>query len=305
MSAMSTAQRNSDATHARDRLLRGVRLEQRFVEVHGTRTMLLECGQGPPLVLLHGGIECGGAYWAPVLARLARTHRLIVPDVPGLGESEPVAKLDDAAFASWLAALLGQTCDEPPSLIAHSLLGTMAARFAATEGRTLRQLVVYAAPGVGPYRMPWGLRFAAIMFALRPSERNAERFDRWAFADYDAVRERDPEWLAAFSSYCRERATTPHVKRTMRQLIGSCTRQIADAELQRIEAPASLLWPRHDRFVPLSLAEGTHARLGWPLHVVENAGHACHIEQPGAFVDGVLEALASPALSTVGQHASA
>ena len=32
-------------------------------------------GDGPPLVLLHGGIECGGAIWAPVVSRLAERHR--------------------------------------------------------------------------------------------------------------------------------------------------------------------------------------------------------------------------------------
>ena len=61
----------------------------------GISTAVLEGGDGPPLVLLHGGIECGGAYWAPVIARLAENHRLVVPDAPGLGESEPVARLDD------------------------------------------------------------------------------------------------------------------------------------------------------------------------------------------------------------------
>ena len=73
--------------------------------------MVLEGGDGPPLVLLHGGIECGGAYWAPVIAPLAERHRVIVPDLPGLGESEPVARLDAATFADWFAALLRETCE--------------------------------------------------------------------------------------------------------------------------------------------------------------------------------------------------
>jgi pimeloyl-ACP methyl ester carboxylesterase len=66
-------------------------------------------------------IECGGPIWAPVVARLAERHRGVVPDLPGLGESEPVDRLDPATFAAWFSALLRMTCDQPPALVAHSL----------------------------------------------------------------------------------------------------------------------------------------------------------------------------------------
>jgi 2-hydroxymuconate-semialdehyde hydrolase len=48
--------------------------------------------------------------------------------------------------------------------------------------------------------------------------------------------------------------------------------------------PAALLWGRQDRFVPLGLAEAARARLGWPLHVVDDAGHVPHVERPDAFL---------------------
>jgi pimeloyl-ACP methyl ester carboxylesterase len=279
---------------ARDRLRNGIPVAERRLNINGIDTLVLECGQGPPLILLHGGIECGGVYWAPVISQLAQSHRLIVPDVPGLGESEPVEQLDDAAFSAWFQALLPLTLREKPGLIAHSLLGSMAARFAAGHGELLERLVIYAAPGVGPYHMPLGLRLVAILFALRPSEGNMERFERWAFADFDRARHRNPEWLAAFSAYTRSRAVVPHVKRTMRQLIGNCTKPIADAELQRIEVPTTLMWGRQDRFVPLGLAEAASARLGWRLDVIEDAGHATHIEQPEAFVRALQTVLLIP-----------
>lgn len=284
-----TEERQTEGS-ARARLLSGLPLEEHRLDVNGAATTVLEGGHGPPLVLLHGGIECGGAYWAPVILGLADHHHLVVPDMPGLGESDPVTRLDDLAFDAWLAALLRLTCEEPPTLVAHSLSGTLAARFAARRGDLLRRIVIYGVPGVGPYRMPLGLRVVAIRFALRPTAGNAERFDRWAFVDLDRTRRRDPEWYDAFSSYSRARAVVPYVKRTMRQLIGSCTKQVPDSELQRIGVPATLVWGESDRFVPLGLAQQARARLGWPLHVIEDAGHAAHIEQPEAF-RSVLEGL--------------
>jgi len=274
---------------ARERMLRGLQASERRVELAGVSTALLEAGDGPPLVLLHGGIECGGAYWAPVIERLAESHRVVVPDVPGLGESEPVADLTTEVFSDWFRALLDATCEDRPLLIAHSLLGALATRFATQDAASIRALVIYAAPGIGPYRIPLRLMILAARFGLRPSEKNAERFDRFAFFDFDAAKRQNEDWLEAWSVYTRERAAVPHVKRTMRRLIKTCTKRIPDDELRRIEVRTTLIWGSHDRFVPLSLAEGASARLDWPLRVIDETGHVPHIERTEAFLDALME----------------
>ena len=291
MSGQRDLQQRRDFTNdeARKRLLAGIPLTERRLQLMGASTTWLEGGDGPPMVLLHGGIETGGVYWAPVISRLAESYRLVVPDVPGLGESEPVAQLDAAVFAEWLAALLRVACEEKPTLIAHSLDGSLAAHFATQHGDLLRGLVLYGAPGIGHYRMPLGLLVTAIRFELKPSERNNARFADWAFLDPAQTRRQDPQWYDAFMAYGLSRGRVPHVKRTMRQLIKAGTKKIADAELQRVAIPTALIWGRHDRMAPLRIAELASARLGWPLHVVEDTGHVPHIEQPEAFL-GALEA---------------
>src|ERR687898_401108 len=159
------------AVAARRRMLAGLSVTETRVSAGGSSTAVLEAGGGPPLVLLHGGIECGGAYWAPVISSLAERHRVVIPDVPGLGASEPLDDLGAEAFAGWLHDLLRVTGTERPTLVAHSLVGTLAARFAARDASALRRLVIYGCPGVGRYRMPVGLLITAIRFDLRPSER--------------------------------------------------------------------------------------------------------------------------------------
>jgi 2-hydroxymuconate-semialdehyde hydrolase len=217
---------------------------------------------------------------------------VVVPDVPGLGESAPVARLDVDTFGRWLAALVDQLGLEQPTVVAHSLIGSLTARFATQDSGLIDRLVIYAAPAVGAYRMPPRLRYAAIRFAIRPSARNAERFDRFALLDLDATRRRDPGWYAAFDSYTRARARETHVKETMRQLISTATKRIPDADLARLDVPTTLLWGRHDRMVPLAIAEAAARCHGWPLHTIEDAAHAPHIEQPEAFVDTLAGILA-------------
>ena len=72
----------------------------------------------------------GGIVWWRVIPRLVETNRVVIPDLPGLGESEPFQRQFDAvAVAEWLRELIRKTTDEPTTLVAHSLLGVYAARF--------------------------------------------------------------------------------------------------------------------------------------------------------------------------------
>jgi 2-hydroxymuconate-semialdehyde hydrolase len=200
--------------------------------------------------------------------------------------------MDAAVFSEWFQALLSEaTSSEKLSLLAHSMVGSLAARFAACNADQLQSLVLYGVPGIGPFRMPFGLMAAAIRFSLRHNEASFERFLPWPFLDPERTRERDPEWFQAFSAYMISQGSVPQVRRTMRQLIAAGKRRVRDDELRRIQAPTALLWGEQDRMTPIALAEGTSERLGWPLHVVHDAGHVPHIEQPAAFVEALEAAL--------------
>ncbi|HEX6115822.1 MAG TPA: alpha/beta fold hydrolase [Solirubrobacterales bacterium] len=278
---------------ARARLLAGTGAEERRLRIAGVSTAVLEAGAGPPLVLLHGGIECGGVYWAPVIARLAESHRVLAPDVPGLGASEPLGRLDVESFSSWLSELVREGCGEPAALVAHSMFGAFAARFAAAHGELLDRLVLYGAPGIGPYRIPVGLQLAAIRAELRPTMRNQERFLPWPFLDPERVRRSDPGWFEAFLEYLLATSRLRRVKRTMHRVIAIGRKRIPDAELSRIATPTALVWGRHDRMTPLGLAERARDRFGWPLEVVEDVGHVPHVEAPAAFLRALERAFSS------------
>jgi pimeloyl-ACP methyl ester carboxylesterase len=141
--------------------------------------------------------------------------------------------------------------------------------------------------------MPFGLLVAAILLDLRPTARNNERFEHWVFRDLEQTRQRDPEWFDAFNAYSLSCGAVPHVKRAMRQVIDTGTKEIPAVELRHIRVPTGLLWGRYDRIAPLRLAEGASAQYGWPLQIVEDASHAPHIEQPGAFVQALHAALST------------
>jgi pimeloyl-ACP methyl ester carboxylesterase len=60
---------------------------------------------------------------------------------------------------------------------------------------------------------------------------------------------------------------------------------IPPSELERMAVPTALIWGRHDLATPLAIAHAASTRLGWPLHVIENAGDDPPLEQPDAFLE--------------------
>src|SRR5688572_33174009 len=65
---------------ARRQLLAGLPVTERRLQLAGISTAVLEGGEGPPVVLLHGPMA-NATHWMRVIPGLAATHRVIVPDL--------------------------------------------------------------------------------------------------------------------------------------------------------------------------------------------------------------------------------
>ena len=60
----------------------GTATSEAFVEANGLRIYYRETGEGPPLILVHGGLATGEVMWSPaVVADLARTHRAVAAGI--------------------------------------------------------------------------------------------------------------------------------------------------------------------------------------------------------------------------------
>ena len=165
----------------------------------------------------------------------------------------------------------------------HSLGGSIAARFAITDEDRLSRLVLVDAGSLGRFRPAPGVLLALIRFMVRPGERALYRLLRQMSADPDGVRQRMGERWEPFETYMVDRASTPSVRAANRRLLRQLgTREIPPEDLARIGVPTSLIWGRHDRVMRLRIAEEANVRYGWPLHVIENAGHISIADQPEA-----------------------
>jgi pimeloyl-ACP methyl ester carboxylesterase len=244
---------------------------------------VLEGGDGPPVVLLHGQGGWSGM-WLPVAADLVTTNRVVAPDLPGLGASEvPGGPPDAAGVLAWLDELLRRTCPSPPALVGASLGASIAARFAIAHPDRLSRLVLVGAGSLARFRPAPGVALAMVRFIARPNERTQRGMLRQIAVDPARVRALNGERWEASQAYMLDLARTPSVRAANRRLLRELgTKAIPPQELAQIAVPTSLIWGRHDRVMRLRIAEAASARYGWPLHVVEDAGHFA-VEQPQAF----------------------
>ncbi|MDP2004106.1 MAG: alpha/beta fold hydrolase [Rubrivivax sp.] len=232
-------------------------------------------GEGPPLVLLHGG-HGSWAHWARNLPALARHFTVCAVDLPGYGESslpvEPtLASLLDATHST-LDALLG--AGTPILLAGFSFGGLVATHLAARRG-AVRALALLGPAGHGAPRRPRGEQ--------RPWREALANGDDAALQD--AMRHNlelhmlagpaNEEALAIHLQACQR--TRFHSKRLSRAA------SLGDS-LQALRCPVLLAWGEHDvtasphALAPLLAARCTQAQ----TRVVPGAGHWVQYEAADA-----------------------
>jgi pimeloyl-ACP methyl ester carboxylesterase len=267
----------------RGRLLAGLPVTDRRLELAGVSTAVLEGGDGPPIVLLPAPGEFA-ALWMRVIPDLVTTHRVIAPDLPGSGASVSDGPPNSRSVLTWLGELIAQTCEVPPVLVGHTAGGALAARFAVEHGDRLDRLVLVDSSGLAPFRPAAKMVLSMIPVFLRPTERPVDRAFRHCFVDMDAVRAEMGERWDRMVAYALDRFRTPSVKAAGRSLGPRLVSAIPSEDLARIAVPTTLVWGRHDVGARLEIAEAASVRYGWPLHVIQNAADDPAIERPEAFL---------------------
>jgi pimeloyl-ACP methyl ester carboxylesterase len=279
---------------ARERLLSGLPVAERQLHLNGVSTAVLEGGDGPPVVLLHGPGE-SAAKWFQVLPDLVTTHRVVAPDLPGHGASDAIGgTLDIGRVLGWLDALIEGTSPAPPALVGHVLGGAIAARFAVDRGERIRSLVLVDALGLAAFQPEPDFALALSEFISEPTEDTHDRlWDQCAF-DLHAMRNRMGERWAWIKAYDLDRARAPGLRAAQEALMEQFGfAAISPADLARMTVPTTLVWGRHDHATPLSVAQAASTKHGWPLRVIENAGDDPAMEQPEAFLEALRAALGS------------
>ncbi|WP_245569542.1 alpha/beta fold hydrolase [Agrococcus lahaulensis] len=268
-------------------LLDALPQRERAIDVDGVRTALFEYGEpdATPILFVHGfrgdhhGLE-------PIAAHLPGM-RVIIPDLPGFGESDALSTASIDAYAAWLRALVAS--EAPGAAVLGHSFGSIVVAHAAASGLDASRIVLVnpiATPALsGPNRLGSALALGYYRVAAALPERagltllGAPPIVRGMSAFMAKTRDGGLRaWIhgqhdAYFSSYASRRSVLEAFDASIRHTVSEVAARIAQ--------PVQLIAADRDDITPLREQHRLRARFpDARLAVLRGTGHLVHYERP-------------------------
>ena len=269
--------------------------EERRIRYRATGIRYFVGGSGPAVALVHG---LGGfaGNWRAIAPALTAERRVIVPELPGHGGSEPLRAAPTLdPFAEAMLAVLEAEDALPAPWVGHSLGGLVGLRAAARRPEAITGLVLAAAAGISSATRIGEATVTAVgvvkpgrILGRRRALVSRSRLGRtlafgwWGVADPAGL---DPELAEAFLA-----GPPPHTDTLSagRALVATDPR----LDLDRVACPCLCLWGAEDNWVPLQDGMEYARRLRAPLRSIAGCGHLLIGERPDVVLRAVREFLA-------------
>jgi pimeloyl-ACP methyl ester carboxylesterase len=132
------------------------REHQRWVVLDGGQPInVVELGEGPPLVFIHGLVG-RWTHWVEQLTAFAATHRVIALDLPGFGDSPLPAQggISVPIYARTVARLMEALELSAAAFVGQSMGGFTAIELAIAFPELVERLVLVSPAGLSTYMHP-------------------------------------------------------------------------------------------------------------------------------------------------------
>lgn len=278
----------------------GHEVRTEVVHLHGHRMSVRIGGtEGPVLLLLHGLLGSGASF-GPALDELARTHRVIAPDLLGHGASEkPSGDYSLGSLATLVRDLVVVLGVESATVVGHSLGGGVAMQLAYQFPAVVERLVLVDSGGLGRAVSPalravalpgaeWVIPAVFNPYAARAAARLARPFQRFTPPALGQV-------VAGLATLADSEARAAFVQ-TARSVIDVRGQRVSATDRLYLAAamPLLLVWGGRDPVIPVAHAHALAEQLpGSRLVVFEGAGHFPQVEEPTRFAGVVAEFVAT------------
>ncbi|HEV7439072.1 MAG TPA: alpha/beta fold hydrolase BchO [Methylobacterium sp.] len=269
------------------------RAASRFVEAAGLRWHVQEMGapEAPALVLVHG---TGAAThsWRGLMPRLAERFRVVAPDLPGHGFTDPLPdrRLSLPGMAAALGDLLRHLDCAPQVAIGHSAGAAILARLALDGGIAPRLLVpingaLKPFPGMAGILFPGMARILFLnpvtprLFAWSADKASVERLISGTGSRLDRT---------GLDLYRRLFRKTGHIAGAL-GMMANWQLDVLDRDLPKLSGRVLLLVGANDKAILPDTAFAVRDRLpDARVELVRGVGHLAHEEAPDRIADLIL-----------------
>jgi 2-hydroxy-6-oxonona-2,4-dienedioate hydrolase len=282
MSALETSKMNNHISIWSE--LAGVALKQYYVEAGGVRTRVLEAGQGPALIFVHG---TGGHLEAYTrnFKELSQHFRMITYDMVGHGLSDkPDQPYTISVLTEHLVALMDALNVDRTFLSGESIGGWVAAWTAAHHADRVAKLILNT-PGniTNKPEVMRRVKESSLQAVREATTESVRARLEWLFHDKSFV-------TAELISIRQAIYTQSGFLRAMENIVVMQDPEVRQhfvwgpAWCEKITAPTLLLWTDNDPTGALDEADLLKQWIpGSQLHVITDAGHWPQWEKPGEF----------------------
>jgi pimeloyl-ACP methyl ester carboxylesterase len=248
-----------------------------FATVNGIRMAYTDQGQGPALLFVHGFPLSRGT-WSRQVQAFSATHRVIAPDLRGLGETEatdgPTAM---TRFAEDVHALVQHLGLGPVTLAGHSMGGYIALAFAKAYPQALAGLVLVGTKAGAD--TPEAATARRALAARVQAEGTSVVVDAMA-PKMLAADNTDPVLAAAVRGYMKLATPTGVVG----ALLGMAERPDMGPSAGQIRTRTLVVTGTGDVIMPPAESEALAKAIpGAQLELIPGAGHLVALEAPEAF----------------------
>ena len=234
-------------------------------------------GEGPGLVLLHGGAG-SWRHWVRTVPGFSRSHRVVAPDLPGLGESaDPPAPPDMSTISAIVAAGIDRVLGPQASydLAGFSFGASVGGHVALLHGTRVRTLTLVGAGGLVPARRP--------MVLERVRDKTGEALVQAHRTNLERIMIADPARIDALAIAIQD-WNSRHARLDSPALIGK--RPLA-VSLPQVRVPVNAIWGERDQLAYYTLEDRVAAlRTLCPavaLRIIPVSGHWVAYEFADAF----------------------
>ncbi len=249
------------------------------VETSGGALAYHDEGSGPAVVLLHG-FPLTSYLWRGLIPALAGRHRVIAPDLLGLGASEKpaAAPLDIRAQAGYVGELLSHLAVDRVALIGHSTGGGIA-QLLVDAREEVEALVLIDSIAFDQWPTE-SIGEVQVVPADRETSESAELVVRSALRLGTVEDQLADEDVEAYLAPWAIPAPVASLFRFARALDGIGLMQLERA-MANWDLPTLILWGEDDPFHPVDVAERLNAAIpSSALGLVPECGHFLPDEAP-------------------------
>jgi pimeloyl-ACP methyl ester carboxylesterase len=278
--------------YARQRIAAG--LSQVSVRVAGHR-WVYAYGDAPadaPIVVMLHGFTGSKENWYPVAKRLEGRFRLLIPDLPGWGQSERKRGIDYGylAEAERIAAFLRKVSPgKPVVLLGHSMGGGIVPLVAARHPDLVSHVGLLAAAGVRFRDNQFGKDVLAGENPFGVQDTGSLQHYVDILFQSDAAKPWIP-WPVSEIVIARRRADARFEQSVLDRIGRSNERFAPGLAARKVRQPALLLWCRQDQVIDASAMELYAADMPQARKVLlEGCGHMSLVEQPDNVARAIVE----------------